>query len=57
MLDALNAFENTGSGAKSSPTYNLYQTNNNNITDAVSANIFGSYITSGTMRFLQGVGR
>lgn len=64
MLDALNrysnslsGFENTGSGVKSSTTYNLYQTNNNNITDAVSANIFGSYITSGTMRFLQGVGR
>ncbi len=57
MLSALSSSNIGTINTKSpGPIYNLYQTNNNNITDPVSANIFGSYLSSGFMRFLTGVG-
>ncbi|MEG6613767.1 tape measure protein [Pseudoclostridium thermosuccinogenes] len=56
MLSALSSSNIGTINTKSpGPIYNLYQTNNNNITDPVSANIFGSYLSSGFMRFLPGV--
>lgn len=56
MLSALSSSNIGTINTKSpGPVYNLYQTNHNNITDPVSANIFGSYLSSGFMRFLPGV--
>ncbi|MEI6133017.1 MAG: phage tail protein [Bacillota bacterium] len=57
ILTSLNGVmpANSFAGAyAASSTYNLYQTNNNVISDKVSANAFSSSLTTGTMRFLKG---